>query len=111
MYPLEQVIGSDLRLFAIFAITIPLLILIFGMLLYHYKPKYRLANGIALLILASLELPLYPSAYPFYSSTWMYGITDMVNTKSTVLIIIIILDILTFYVGITSLRKRVTAKN
>ncbi len=106
MSKIDFFFNSDLCLFAFSSIAVPLAILIIGFLIYKYKPRYRLANGVALIILGNAVLLLYPIVERSYSSTRMYPIDLMMNTASILFMSIIIIEILTLCLGIYSIRKR-----
>ncbi|MDT8781515.1 MAG: hypothetical protein IAX22_02555 [Candidatus Bathyarchaeota archaeon] len=109
MSKIDFFFNSDLCLFAFSSIAVPLAILIIGFLIYKYKPRYRLANGVALLILGSVILLLYPIVERSYSSTRMYPIDLMITTESILFTSIIIIEILTFCLGVYSIRKRIAS--
>ena len=109
MSKIEIFFGSDLCLFVFSSIAVPLAVLIIGFLIYKYRPRYRLANGVALLIIGSVISLLYPMVERSYCSTRMYPADLMSYTMAIVFIIIIIIEILTFCLGIYSIRKRIVS--
>jgi len=109
MSKIEFFFGSDLCLFVFSSIAVVLAVLIVGFLLYKYKPRYRLVNGVALLIFSIVISLLYPIVELSYSSTRMYPADLMSYTMAIVFIIIIIIEILTFCLGIYSIRKRIVS--
>lgn len=103
---IEAFFNSDLCLFVFSSIAVPLVVLIIGFLIYKYRPRYRLVNGVALLIIGSVISLLYPMVERSYSSIRMYPVDLMLTTRSIVFTAIIIIEILTFCLGIYSIRKR-----
>ena len=97
---------SSLWVFTVYSIAIPLAILFLGIMVYYYKHSYRLANGIALLVLGSMGLLLYPIACLAYNSIRMLPVADVLMIQDIVFIVIILIEIPTFYFGVQSLRKR-----
>ena len=82
MSKIEFFFGSDLCLFVFSSIAVVLAVLLIGFLIYKYKPRYRLANGVALLILGSVVSLLYPLVERSYSSTRMYPVDLTLTTTS-----------------------------
>ena len=109
MSKIEFFFGSDLCLFVFSSIAVVLAVLLIGFLIYKYRPRYRLANGVALLIFSIVVSLLYPLVERSYSSTRMYPADLMSYTMAIAFIIIIIIVILTFCLGIYSIRKRIAS--
>ncbi len=109
MSKIEDFFDSDVCLFVFSSIAVPLVVLIIGFLIYKYRPRYRLVNGVALLIIGSVISLLYPMVERSYYSIRMYPVDLMLTTRSIVFTAIIIIEILTFCLGIYSIRKRIAS--
>jgi hypothetical protein len=92
--------------FTVYSIAIPLAILFLGIIVYYYKYNCRFANGIALLVLGSMGWLLYPIACLAYNSIRMLPVADVLVIQTIVFVVIVLVEIPTFYVGVQSLRKR-----
>jgi hypothetical protein len=94
-------LDSLLQVFAWGIIIIPIAILVAGLALFYYKPRYRKTVGIILISLGSLGLAVY--SFTFYFSIVASDTSTLaIGVTSTILLV----EISTLIVGIFSMVKK-----
>ena len=94
-------LDSLLQVFAWGIIVIPIAILVAGLALFYYKPRYRKTVGILLISLGSLGLAVY--SFTFYFSIIASDTSSLAIAVTSTLLLV---EISTLIAGLVSLAKK-----